>query len=211
MVITHCMETMNEVLNGDEQILWVGKPALLPFFAGAILSLVLGVGLLAILARFVAGQTSRQHTDLVAAFLFLSPFLLASFLLAVAYPIWRVLAYLRRSYAITTQRVVFQSGVIEHDVAMVDFDQIVHADADVDLTDIFLGFGRTGSVRLTTRAPSDTEQDDADETPHVLSHIPHPYDVFRFFHRAEYDVKTDIEYPNRLRPDTNPGYPTTYH
>ena len=48
------------------------------------------------------------------------------------------------------------------------------------------------------------------ETPHVLSHIPHPYDVFRFFHRAEYDVKTDIEYPNRLRPDTNPGYPTTY-
>jgi hypothetical protein len=204
------METMKEVLTGDEQILWEGKPALLPFFASAILSLVLGAGLLAILARFVAGQPSREHTDLVAAFLFLSPFLLAGFLLAIACPIWRVLAYLRLSYAITTQRVVFQSGVIEHNVAMVDFDQIAHANAEIDLTDIFLGFGRTGSVWLTTRPPCDPDQDDADKTPHVLSHIPHPYDVFRLFHRAEYDVKTDIDYPNRLRPDTNPGYPTTY-
>ena len=201
---------MQEVLNGDEQILWQGKSALLPFFAGAILSLLLGIGLLAILAHFVAGEPPRQHTDLAAAFLFLSPFLLAGFLLAVAYPIWRVLAYLRLSYAITTQRVVFQSGVIVHDVAMVDFDQIVHADTEVDLTDIFLGFGRTGSISLTTNASSDAEEEDADKTPHVLAHIPHPYDVFRFFHRAEFDVKTDIEYPNRLRPDTNPGYPTAY-
>jgi hypothetical protein len=204
------METTKEILNGDEQILWQGKPALLPFFAGAILSLLLGIGLFVILARLVAGQPSGQHTDLAAAFLFLSPFLLAGFLLAVAYPIWRVVAYLRLSYAITTQRVVFQSGVIVHDVAMVDFDQIVHADTEVDLTDIFLGFGRTGSISVTTRAPSDGEQDDADKTPHVLAHIRHPYDVFRFFHRAEYDVKTDLEFPNRLRPDTNPGYPTTY-
>jgi hypothetical protein len=60
------------------------------------------------------------------------------------------------------------------------------------------------------QAPSSAEEDDTAQTPHVLSHIPHPYDVFRFFHRAEFDVKTDIEYPNRLRPDTNPGYPTTY-
>ena len=146
------MGTMEEILNGDEQILWQGKPALLPFFAGAILSFLLGVGLLAILARFVAGQPPGQHTDLVAAFLFLSPFLLAGFLLAVAYPIWRVLAYLRLSYAITTQRVVFQSGVIEHDVAMVDFDQIVHADSGSRPDGHLLGFGRTGSVSLTTRA-----------------------------------------------------------
>ena len=204
------MEAMKEVLNGDEQILWQGKSALLPFFASAILSLLFGVGLLAILAYFATGQPPRPHTDIAAAFLFLSPFLLVGFLLAVAYPIWRMLVYIRLSYAITTQRVVFQSGVIEHDVAMLDFDQIVHADAEVNLTDIVLGFGRTGSISLTTRTPSDAEEEDADKTLQVLAHIPHPYDVFRFFHRAEYDVKTDIEYPNRLRPDTNPGYPTSY-
>ena len=92
---------------------------------------------------------------------------------------------------------------------MVDFDQIVDASVDISLIDIFLGFGRTGSVSLVTRAPPD-EKDNADTTAIVLSHICHPYDVFRFFHRAEFDVKTDIQYPNRLRPPSNPGYPTTY-
>ena len=54
------------------------------------------------------------------------------------------------------------------------------------------------------------EKNNADRTAIVLSHICRPYDVFRFFHRAEFDVKTDIEYPNRFRPDANPGYPTSY-
>ena len=174
-----------------------------------LLSLIFGAGVLAIAAHFVVGQPWEQPSNSVAGFLFLSPFFLAGFLLAVAYPIWRLLAYLRLSYAITSQRVVIQGGVIEHDVEMVDFDQIADAAVDISLMDIFLGFGRTGSVSLVTRTASE-EKDDADRTPLVLSHIHHPYGVFRLFHRAEFDVKTDIEYPNRLRPDTNPGYSTAY-
>jgi hypothetical protein len=197
------------ILSGDETILWQGRPAVLPFFAGAIASLLVGVGLLAIVAQVVAGQPLPQHPDRLASALFLSPFLLIGILLALWYPVYRILSYLRLSYAITSQRVVFRSGVIEHHVAIVDFDQIVHADMEVDLTDIVLGLGRTGSVSLTTRAVFDAP-DDPEQTPHVLSHVPHPYDVFRFFHRVEFDVKTDIEYPNRLRPDVNPGYPTSY-
>ena len=196
------------ILSGDETILWQGRPALLPFFARAIVSFLVGVVLLAIVARLVAGQPPGQHTDLVATFLFLSPFLLSGFLLALCYPVYEILSYLCLSYAITNQRVVIRSGVIERDVAIVDFDQIVHADMEVDLTDIVLGFGRTGSVSLTTRAADIPE--DPEQASHLLSHIAHPYDVLRFFHRAEFDVKTDIEYPNRLRPDVNPGYPTSY-
>ena len=203
------MGDIDAIMDGEETILWQGKSALLPFFAGGLLSFVFGVGILAIAASFLAGQPSGQHIDPVAAFLFLSPFLLAGFLLAVAYPIWRLLEYLRLSYAITCQRVVLQHGVIEHDVAMVDFDQIVDASVDISLTDIFLGLGRTGSVSLVTRAPA-SENDNAGQAAIVLSHICHPYDVLRFFHRAEFDVKTDIQYPNRLRPDTNPGYSTAY-
>ena len=203
------MGEINAIMDGDETILWQGKPALLPFFASALLSFIFGAGVLAIAAHFLAGQPSGQHTDPIAALLFLSPFLLAGFLLAVVYPFWRLLVYLRLSYVITTQRVVSYCGVIEHDLAMVDFDQIVDASVDISLMDIFLGFGRTGSVSLVTRASSD-EKDNTDRTPLVLSHIRRPYAVFRLFHRAEFDVKTDIEYPNRLRPDTNLGYSATY-
>ncbi len=203
------MGDIDAIMDGDETILWQGKPALMPFFAGGLLSFLFGVGVLAIAANFVAGQPTGQHTDPIAALLFLSPFLLAGFLLAVVYPLWRLFAYFRLSYVITTKRVVSQYGVIEHDVVMVDFDQIADASVDISLTDIFLGLGRTGSVSLVTRASSD-EKDNIDRTPLVLSHIRHPYGVFRLFHRAEFDVKTDIEYPNRLRPDTNSGYSTTY-
>ena len=165
--------------------------------------LPLRFGLFVMLAFCRLGQPGVWQSDSVAAFLFLTPFLLAGFLLAVAYPIWRLLEYLRLSYAITSQRVVSQGGVIEHDVTMVDFDQIVDASVEINLADIFLGLGRTGSVSLATRAD---DEGNADQTAIVLSHICHPYGVLRFFHRAEFDVKTDIQYPNRLRPDMNPGY-----
>ena len=189
-------------------ILWQGKPALLPFFARAIVSFLVGVGMLAMVARLVAGQPLPPRPDLLATFLFLSPFLLSGFLLALYYPVYSILSYLCLSYAITSQRVVLRSGIIERDVAIVDFDQIVHAEMDVDLTDILLGFGRTGSLSLTMSA-ADAPQNPED-APHVLSHIPHPYDVLRFFHRAEFDVKTDIQFPNQLRPNVNPGYSTPY-
>ena len=52
--------------------------------------------------------------------------------------------------------------------------------------------------------------EDPEQAPHILLHLPHPYDVLRFFHRAEFDVKTDIQYPNQLRPNVNPGYSTSY-
>lgn len=203
------MGDIDAIMDGEETILWQGKSALLPFFAGGLLSFVFGVGILAIAANFLAGHPTGQHTDPIAALLFLSPFLLAGFLLAVVYPLWRLFAYLRLSYVITTKRVVSQHGVIEHDVVMADFDQIANASVDISLTDIFLGFGRTGSVSLITRGSLD-EKGNEDQTAILLSHIHRPYAVFGLFHRAEFDVKTDIQYPNRLRPDTNPGYSTTY-
>ena len=203
------MEDIAPILDGDETILWQGRPAVLPFFASAIVSLLVGVGLLAIVARLVAGQPLPPRPDFLASALFLSPFLLTGFLLALCFPLYEILSYLCISYAITSQRVVFRSGIILHHVDIVDFDQIVYADMKVDLADILLGFGRTGSVSLETRAAFDAPEDPEHAT-HLLSHVAHPSGVLQFFHRAEFDVKTDIEYPNRLRPDENPGYPTSY-
>jgi hypothetical protein len=38
--------------------------------------------------------------------------------------------------------------------------------------------------------------------------ISNPYDVFRALKGVEVAVKTDWNYPNALRPATNPGYTT---
>ena len=198
---------MDEILNGDEQILWQGKTALLPFLAGAILSLLLGIGPLAILAHFVAGQPSRQRTDLrrrLSVPVALPPGRL---------PVGRGISDLAGSGTICasltpsrTQRVVFQSGVIVHDVAMVDFDQIVHADTEVGLTDIFLGLGRTGSISLTTapvrRGGGRCGQNAACPRPYPpsLRRVP-------LLPPSGIEDQSGPRYPNRFDPDTNPGSP----
>ncbi len=196
------------ILTGGETILWQGKPALLPFFARAIVCFLVGLGVFGSVAWLVASQSLPPRPDLPATSLFLAPFLLSGFLLALCYPVYEILSYRCLSYAITSQRVVLRSGILERVIEIVDLDQIVHADMDVDLMDILLGFGRTGSLSFTT-SPADAPEN-PEEPPHVLSHIPHPDDVLRFFHRAEFDEKTDIQYPNELRSNVNPGYPTSY-
>jgi len=46
--------------------------------------------------------------------------------------------------------------------------------------------------------------------PFTISNIPDPYEVFKLFKKVSHDVRTDIEYPNKLRPKTNPGYKSDY-
>ncbi|MDR1494346.1 MAG: hypothetical protein LBT05_16755 [Planctomycetaceae bacterium] len=43
-----------------------------------------------------------------------------------------------------------------------------------------------------------------------FSGIENPYDVFRRIKEVSVDVKTDWNYPNANRPETNPGYQTKY-
>jgi hypothetical protein len=47
-------------------------------------------------------------------------------------------------------------------------------------------------------------------TPYRLSNIPNPYEVFKLFKKTSFDVKSDMEYPNKYRPHDNPGYNTKY-
>ncbi|MBU1125608.1 MAG: hypothetical protein KKC84_06260 [Candidatus Omnitrophica bacterium] len=37
-----------------------------------------------------------------------------------------------------------------------------------------------------------------------------PYEVFKKLKTVMVDIKTDWNYPNKLRPDENPGYRTKY-
>ena len=198
-----------EVVNTDEHVLWEGRPAVLPFFASSLLSVLLGIPLFVGILRSLAGNPPGPSTR-VFAVLFLGPFLLVGLVLAVGFPLYRLLVYLNLSYAITNKRVLLQSGIIAKDIVMLDFDQTSNASVEIGFLDVFLGFGQSGSLLLTTRGSLGSDETDPGHAMYVLAHIPHPYDMFKFFERAEYDVKTDMEYPNRLRPAENPGYPTTY-
>jgi len=40
--------------------------------------------------------------------------------------------------------------------------------------------------------------------------IADPYEVFKQIKQVSVDIKTDWNYPNKLRPEENPGYSTKY-
>ncbi|OVE74626.1 hypothetical protein BVX95_01720, partial [archaeon D22] len=43
-----------------------------------------------------------------------------------------------------------------------------------------------------------------------IQYIQNPEEVFKFFKKVSYDMKTDVQFPNKLRPKNNPGYNTNY-
>ena len=44
----------------------------------------------------------------------------------------------------------------------------------------------------------------------VLYDIKNPYQITAKLQKITMDIKTDVYYPNALRPDENPGYNTKY-
>ncbi len=73
-------------------------------------------------------------------------------------------------------------------------------------------FGRkSGSILVSTAGTIVSTKHGPRQRPYTLSHIENPYEVFKFFKEISHAVKTDIEYPNQLRPENNPGYQTQYN
>lgn len=126
-------------------------------------------------------------------------------------PVYEYLAYGRIQYAITNKRALFQRGLIGRDFECIDFDKITNAEVDVAFYDRI--FGRnTGSIIITSAGISAAKMESRPFTgAYTFCNIPNPYEVFRFFKKVSHDVKTDIKFPNRYRPNENPGYKTDYN
>jgi hypothetical protein len=125
-------------------------------------------------------------------------------------PIYNWLLFKRTAYAITNRRVIIQKGVIGRDFDFIDFDKITQANVNVGIFDKLFK-GNTGTILVSTPNSFVVTQNGAAASPNMLSNITNPYEVYRYFEKVSYDVKTDIEYPNQLRPTINPGYQTSYN
>lgn len=199
------MNEINKVLDSNEKVFWEGKPKFWPFLFGGFAGAIFGLLFLIVGGIFVWQGVKNGN------YLFL---LFPHFWIGVAFvfglPIYTLLVYNKIYYAITNKRVIIQKGLIGRDFESVDFDQITNADVRVGLLDILFG-NRSGSILISTAGSfTYTRHGQPVQKPYTLSHIPNPYDVFKFFKKVSHDVKTDINYPNKYRPKENPGYKTKY-
>lgn len=100
-------------------------------------------------------------------------------------------------YAVTDKRVILRNGVIGLDFENLNYTDISNVHANVSVIE---RIRKVGSVFITTSSGAVM----------CLTAIPEPYKVYKMLNKVFMDVKTDIEFPNAYRPETNPGYGTKY-
>lgn len=201
------MKELDKILEADERVFWEGGPKFWPYFlTGITRTSLFGLVWMAFLTPFIIVSSSETK----GLDIFLTPFLLVGLWVLIGIPIYKVLLYKRLHYAITEKRVIIQKGVIGRDFEYIDFDQVTNAEVTVGFWDKVLK-QNTGSIIISS-AGSFTypRQEHPVSRPYTISNIDNPYDVFKFFKQVSYDIKTDIQYPNKLRPEENPGYQTKY-
>lgn len=99
-------------------------------------------------------------------------------------------------YAFTQKRIIIRTGLI------VDFKNIYYS----DITGVNLRVGffdklfKVGDIYISSQMLSA-----------VLYDIPDPYFILKKIQKIVNDIKTDIIFPNQLRPSENKGYATKYN
>ena len=191
------------IRDDGEQLIWAGKPHYVPFLASAVPVLFFGA-LWGCFDLFflMAARGDRVH----GATLFLYPFLaLHSFPAwgSLLYLLWLILSYKNTAYAITNRRVILRSGVWAPNFQSFDMDQISEVDVTIGPIEKMLDCG-------TVRANAGRTNSKGSTLFESMVAIDQPYDVYKLLKQTAVDIKTDWNYPNKLRPSENPGYRTDY-
>jgi uncharacterized membrane protein YdbT with pleckstrin-like domain len=207
------MKELDKILDQDEKVLWEGAPSFWPFFlGGSIATTIFGLFWMLFLIPFIgmALYDIIFGSHIFGFGILLLPHFWVGIILVFGIPIYNFLVFNHTYYAITDKRVIFQKGVIGRDFEMIDFDQVSNAQVNVGIFDKLFGGGNTGSILISTAGVLAYSNQGTAQRPYSFRSITDPYNVFKFFKKVTYDIKTDIHYPNKLRPGENPGYQTDY-
>ncbi|MEM3153686.1 MAG: PH domain-containing protein [Candidatus Bathyarchaeia archaeon] len=176
------MSQLSKYLRQDENILWSGKPEVIPFiFSGYAGFSLFGVIwlifiLIMILSMPVAGAPST--------FLFFAVFfILFGLCLAIGPLVAELLRYRNTEYAITNQRLIAQTGVIGLDTRFVELNKIQEVYVTVGLLDKIYG---TGSIFAVTAGyvPVGTPSNYGVLVRPAFKAVKNPYEVQRLLQEA---------------------------
>lgn len=196
---TNQMHEIDDVLTDGEKILWRGKPNKTSYIWAAVLKMMpIALLWLAIDGGFIAMMLTSDETPTEMLW-FIIPF----FAIHLA-PVWiwignivKAVAEIKNiEYAITDRRVIVRSGMVGIDFKFINHTEIDSVNVKVSLVDKLC---KVGDVYINSTSNSA-----------VLFDLTDPYYVAKNLQKLSFDVKTDVQYPNSMRPDDNNGYHTTY-
>lgn len=189
---------MQDILVEGETIIWEEKPdevcykwtSVIPMLPFAILWGMFDFGFIYMILK--SGQAS-------AMLWFIIPFFALHLM-----PVWMVIGQIIKNgleypnvvYAITDRRVILRDGFIGIDFKSFDYSEIDNVNVNVNILEKIRNVG-TVSCKV-------------DSVIYKIISIKEPYKVYKMLQKIMIDVKTDMNYPNALRPNNNPGYNTEY-
>ena len=191
------------IKDDKEEILWTGKPKFIPFiFTGLLAGLVMVV--FAIFWVLTTRNWGSKTNDNSASYFWL--FGLIPLVAALFSFFKKVFSFPNTVYSYSDKRVMMRSGFIGTGFKTIDYDKISDIEVTVSVVEKMYNVGtiRFYSGRTITDEGNTTKLYDS------WSAIENPYDVFKMIKQTSVNIKTDFNYPNALRPGTNPGYSTKY-
>lgn len=189
-------------LASGETILWRGKPKRGAFIATKSLTLLpIAVFWLIFDTQFIAAAI--QGGQMLG---FLIPFMLVHMM-----PVWIWLAsvvtagrrWKNTNYYVTNRRIVIQGGFFAVNETSLFYKELRNANMRIGF---FNKIFHTGNIVFDNAMPLHNKQN----KPHMMEDLENPQEVYNRIQRVILDIQTDIEYPNALRPEENPGYNTQY-
>ena len=192
----------DSVKDDNEEILWIEKPKFIPYIfssLGILGGALIFVGIYLAFNRL--GNFKEQSGD-GFHWLFIT--------LPIGFSLWsflkKLFSYGNTRYAYSNRRIMIRTGFIGTDFKSIDYDKISDMEVTVNFVERAFNVGtiKFFSGRTETNDNTTTKLYDRWEA------ISNPYEIFKQVKQVSVDIKTDYNYPNALRPETNPGYNTRY-
>ncbi len=193
-------DKIEDILSEDEQILWRGKPKKRAFFWNSCIKMMpIALIWLIVDSFIIVGIFHTPFEEIGLGIIFFIAFF-ALHLMPVWIWIGQMITAGKRhknlEYAFTEKRIIIKSGVIA-----LDFKNIYYV--DIDSVNVKVGFldkiFKVGDIYISSHTKSS-----------VLEDLEDPYFLTQKLQEIVNDIKTDVLYPNSLRPENNPGYNTKY-
>ncbi len=193
---------IESMLSEGEQILWRGKPKRSAFLLANVFKM-LPVALIwlcfdgAFIGFMAAGGVFQSIPTGLLIFLIV---FFAFHLVPVWLWIGNILTANRQhrniDYVFTGTRIIIKSGAVGINIENIYYTEIKSVNLKVGLIDRRL---HVGDIYITGTGKAK-----------VLWDITNPYEVTARLQKIVNDIRTDMYYPNALRPESNEGYRTEY-
>lgn len=194
------LKNIEDVIGSDEQILWSGKPKKRAYLINAFTKM-LPIALIWLLfdGAFIGLMIGTMDEIPTSVKTFMTVFFLFHLM-----PVWiwlsNVLTANRQhenlEYAFTNKRIIIKSGIIGIDFKNIYYSEIDSVNLRVGLVD---RIEKVGDIYIKSIGGAN-----------VLYDLENPYTLAEKLQKIVVDIKTDIQFPNNLRPAENDGYSTKY-